>query len=160
MRLPDIWTGLGFALMGIFVVLRATTFPEPAGAASPRLFPYIIGSAMALMGMAVALRALAARRGADGARLLPVAEDWMRDPRRIARVLLIPATIILYGLLAPGLGTLLVAVPLMFLNALAWQERPLPALISAVVVCVIVTLFFTRVMRVPLPTGPFFGPWF
>lgn len=84
----------------------------------------------------------------------------MRDPRRIARVLLIPATIILYGLLAPGLGTLLVAVPLMFLNALAWQERPLPALISAVVVCVIVTLFFTRVMRVPLPTGPFFGPWF
>ena len=33
MRLPDIWTGLGFACLGGFVVLRATTFPEPAGAA-------------------------------------------------------------------------------------------------------------------------------
>ncbi len=34
------------------------------------------------------------------------------------------------------------------------------ALVSAVVICVVVTVFFTRVMRVPLPTGPFFGPWF
>ena len=55
---------------------------------------------------------------------------------------------------------LLVATPLIFLNALAWQEKPVPALVSAVVICVVVTVFFTRVMRVPLPTGPFFGPWF
>ncbi|MDD9744518.1 MULTISPECIES: tripartite tricarboxylate transporter TctB family protein [Marinovum] len=160
MRLPDIWTGFGFACLGGFVALRATTFPEPAGAASPRLFPYMIGSAFVLLGLAVVARSLRARRHDDGRLFRPVAEDWMRSPRRMVRVLLIPLTIVAFGLLSPAFGTLLVATPLIFLNALAWQEKPVPALVSAVVICVVVTVFFTRVMRVPLPTGPFFGPWF
>ena len=124
MRLPDIWTGLGFACLGGFVVLRATTFPEPAGAASPRLFPYMIGSAFVLLGLAVVARSLRARRHDDGRLFRPVAEDWMRSPRRMVRVLLIPLTIVAFGLLSPAFGTLLVATPLIFLNALAWQEKP------------------------------------
>ncbi|MEN9059796.1 tripartite tricarboxylate transporter TctB family protein [Ponticoccus litoralis] len=161
MRLPDFWTGLGFACLGSFVVQRATGFPEPAGAASPRLFPYIIGSGLLLLGIAIAARSLRARRAAGhGGFFRPEAPDWMRNPLALARVLLIPLSIVLFGLLAPAFGTLLVATPLIFLNALAWQEKPLPALLSAVTICVIVTLFFTRIMRVPLPTSSFFSPWF
>lgn len=160
MRLPDLWTGLGFALLGGFVALRATTFPEPAGAASPRLFPYIIGGAILLFGLLIAARSVVARMNGAPVSFMPRAEGWMRDPRRILRIAMVPLTIVLYGLLAPQWGTLLVATPLVFLNALLWQERPLAALISALLICLGVSLFFTQVMRVPLPTGPFFGSWF
>lgn len=160
MRLPDLWTGLGFALLGGFVALRATTFPEPAGAASPRLFPYIIGGAIALFGLMIAGRSIAARLNGAQIAFLPAAEEWMGDPRRILRIILVPLSVLLFGLLAPTFGTLLVAAPLVFLNAIAWEEKPLSALISAILVCLVVILFFTRVMHVPLPTGPLFGPWF
>lgn len=160
MRLPDTWTGLAFSCLGGFLVLRATSFPEPAGAASPRLFPYIIGGAFVLLGLIIAARSIRARRNQAEGIFWPVREAWTHKPLNVLRVVLIPTSIVLYGLLAPMLGTLLVTVPLIFVNALAWREKPLSALVSAIVVCVVVAMFFTRVMRVPLPTGPFFGPWF
>ncbi|MBY6136387.1 tripartite tricarboxylate transporter TctB family protein [Nocardioides marinus] len=160
MRLPDTYTGLAVACLGGFVVLRATGFPEPTGAASPRLFPYIIGSAFLVLGLAIAARSLCAPQGRVTDAFRPLANDWLRRPRHLLRVLLIPATVVLFGLLSPVLGTVLVAVSLIFLNALAWQEKPVPALVSSVVICVTVTLFFTKVMRVPLPTGPLPGLWF
>ncbi|MFW8637579.1 tripartite tricarboxylate transporter TctB family protein [Cribrihabitans pelagius] len=160
MRLPDTWTGLAFACLGGFVVLRVTGFPEPAGAASPRLFPYIIGSAFAGLGLAIAARSIYASPGQAGRAFRPQADDWMRKPLHMLRVFLIPATVVLFGLLSPVFGTVLVAVPLIFINALAWQEKPWPALITSAAICVAVTLFFTKVMRVPLPAGPLPGPWF
>ncbi|NDW00887.1 tripartite tricarboxylate transporter TctB family protein [Salipiger sp. PrR002] len=160
MRLPDIWTGLGFAVLGIFVVLQAQGFPEPAGAASPRLFPRIIGGAFVLFGLMIAGRSLAARLQGGDVRLVPQMEDWMRSPKRLARIVFIPLAIVLYGLLAPLLGSLPVSVVLVFVSALLWDERPLAAALVAVGVCLAVTLFFIEVMRVPLPTGPFPGALF
>lgn len=160
MRLPDIWTGLGFAVLGIFVVLQAQGFPEPAGAASPRLFPRIIGCGFVLFGLLIAGRSLAARMQGAEVRLLPPIEDWMRSPKRLARIVFVPLSIVLYGLLAPMLGSLPVSVVLVFVTALLWDERPIAAAVIAVAVCLIVTLFFTEVMRVPLPTGPFPGSLF
>lgn len=157
MRLPDLWTGLGTAVLGGFVALRATGFAEPAGAASPRLFPYIIGGLMVLTGLAIAGRHLAARTGGKGPGLLPPGEDWMRDPRRILRLALVPLTVLLFGLLAPHFGTFEVALPLVFACALTWAERPAGAAISALLLCAVLVLFFTRVMRVPLPAGPLSG---
>ncbi|NDV53588.1 MULTISPECIES: tripartite tricarboxylate transporter TctB family protein [unclassified Salipiger] len=160
MRLPDIWTGLGFAILGIFVVLQAQGFPEPAGAASPRLFPRIVGSGFVLFGLLIAGRSLAARMQGAEVRLLPEVEDWMRSPKRLARILFIPLAIVLYGLLAPVLGSLPVSVVLVLVSALLWDERPIAAAVVSIAVCLVVTLFFIEVMRVPLPTGPFPGSLF
>lgn len=160
MRLPDIWTGLGFAIFGIFVVLQAQGFPEPAGAASPRLFPRIVGSGFVLFGLLIAGRSLAARMQGAEVRLLPEVEDWMRSPKRLARILFIPLAIVLYGLLAPVLGSLPVSVVLVLVSALLWDERPIAAAVVSIAVCLAVTLFFIEVMRVPLPTGPFPGSLF
>ncbi len=160
MRLPDIWTGLGFAILGIFVVLQAQGFPEPAGAASPRLFPRIVGSGFVLFGLLIAGRSLAARMQGAKVRLLPEVEDWMRSPKRLARILFIPLAIVLYGLLAPVLGSLPVSVVLVLVSALLWDERPIAAAVVSIAVCLVVTLFFIEVMRVPLPTGPFPGSLF
>lgn len=155
MRLHDIWTGLAVVALGLFVILQAQGFTEPAGAASPRLFPRIIGTAFVICGLAVAARGLSGHR----ASIPPCAEDWMRHPRRVARVVFAPLAIVLYGLLAPHLGSLPVSLVLVGTCALLWEERPIAAALSAILVCVVVTLFFTRVMRVPLPPGPF-GPLF
>lgn len=159
MRLPDLWTGLGFALAGALIALRATSFPQTAGAASPRLFPYIIGGAMVLFGVTVAGRAVAARVRGGEVSFLPPGEDWMRDPRRLMRIAMVPLTILLYGLLAPVWGSGIVLIPLVFLGALSWQERPFPAAVSAVLACLAVIAFFARVMHVPLPLSPVLGSW-
>lgn len=150
MRLPDLWTGLAIAALGLFAVLQAQGFAEPAGAASPRLFPRIIGVAFMLCGLAVAARDL----GRGKAALIPPGEAWMRHPRQVARVASVPLAIVFYGLLAPVAGSLAISLVLVFISALLWNERPFGATISALIVCIAVTLFFTRIMRVPLPAGP------
>lgn len=150
MRLPDLWTGLAVTALGLFVILQAQGFPEPAGSASPRLFPRIIGAAFMICGLAVAGRDFARGKAA----LLPPGEAWMRHPRQVARVAFIPLAIVLYGVLAPLAGSLWISLVIVFVSALLWNERPLSATLSAAIVCIAVTLFFTRVMRVPLPRGP------
>jgi putative tricarboxylic transport membrane protein len=150
MRLPDLWTGLAIVALGLFAILQAQGFPEPAGAASPRLFPRIIGAAFVICGLAVAARGLTKGKAA----LIPPGETWMRHPKQVARVAFVPLAIIAYGLLAPVAGSLAVSLVLVFITALLWNERPLGATLSALIVCIVATLFFTRVMRVPLPAGP------
>ncbi len=103
-----------------------------------------------ICGLAVAARDLGKGRAA----LIPPEEAWMRHPRQVARVAFVPLAIVFYGLLAPVAGSLAVSLVLVFISALLWNERPLGATLSALIVCIAVTLFFTRVMRVPLPAGP------
>lgn len=146
MRLPDLWTGLAFCLLGIAIAWQARGFHVPAGAASPRLFPMIIGSVMALLGGAIAVRGL---RGADGFQM----PGWMRSPRRLALVLWLPASVILFALLAPRFGTIAVAVPLMVIHGLLYGLSPVKALLSGVVGATALALFFTQLLGVPLPHG-------
>lgn len=158
MRLPDIWTGLVIAVLGGFVAAHAQTFPVPAGAASPRLFPEILGGALLLGGLLVAGRALAAGRGAGWAAMLPRVENWMRDPRRVTAILFIPVAIVAYSLVAPAIGSLPVAVAIMAIFALLSGGRPLASALIALIVSAAVIAFFVQIMGVPLPLGPL-GGW-
>lgn len=146
MRLPDLWTGLVFCLLGIAITLQARGFHVPAGAASPRLFPMIVGVTMALLGGAIALRGLRTA----GTFQLPV---WMRSPQRLALVAWLPGSIILFALLAPRFGTIAVAVPLMVIHGLLYGLSPVKALLTGVIGATALALFFTHLLGVPLPYG-------
>lgn len=147
MRLPDFWTGLGFTVIGIAIALKAQGFHVPAGAASPKLLPTIIGSFMALFGGLIALRGW--RSAGDVA--LP---DWVSSPRRIALLIFIPMAVLSYGLLSPMLGSTVMAMLLLSLHGLLYGLRPLHAICLGIGVGLVVTYLFIHVLGIPLPAGP------
>jgi len=150
MRVPDFWTGLAFCLLGAAIALKAQGFHVPAGAASPRLFPTIVGGAMALMGAAVALRG---RRSIGDFRL----PHWVRKPRQLALVLWLPLAIVLFLSFAPDWGTVALALPLVVIHCLIYGLPPLRAALVGLFAGVAVPMFFIHVLGVPLPQGAIEG---
>src|SRR5690606_34656179 len=96
---------LAFAILGLAIALVARGFHVPAGAASPRLLPMIIGGTMAAMGTAIMLRGL--REAGSFTR-----PDWLGSPRRLALIAYLPIAIAAFVWLTPTLGTIAVAVPM------------------------------------------------
>lgn len=150
MKLPDLWTGLAIFALGILAIVKAQGFPDVAGGASPRLFPQIIGGILILLGFLVAARAVA--RGEVGAGW--ERPEWAGDPFKVARILYVPIAIIVFAALARDLGTIPVSALLMIGYSLLWRTGWLAACIFGIVFSVVIYLFFTTVMRVPLPVGP------
>jgi putative tricarboxylic transport membrane protein len=153
MRMPDFWTGLAFAVIGIAIVAKAQGLHIPAGAASPKLFPTIIGSFMALFGGLIALRGL---RDA-GSVVLPA---WTSSPRVIALILFLPVAIMFYGLVAPILGSTFVAIILVAIHCVLYGIHPASAVAIGLTAGVVTTFIFTHGLGVPLPQGVILGGLF
>ena len=146
MRLPDFWTGLLFAALGVAIAVYATTFRVPAGAASPRIFPIVIGSIMVLAGVLIAIRGLKDIGAFES-------HEWMKSPRRIALVCYIPVAVIAFILLAPSLGTIFMAIIIVTVHAFIYGLRLLPAIAVGLVAGVGIPLIFVNILSVPLPVG-------
>jgi putative tricarboxylic transport membrane protein len=146
MRLPDFWTGLVFAILGIAIALLAQGFHVPAGAASPRLLPTLIGSIMAVLGGLIALRGW--RSAGDVA-----VPEWISSPRRIALIAFIPVAIIAYGLLAPIVGSIAMATVIVTVHCLIYGARPVTSIVVGVVSGFAVSLIFSHLLGIPLPQG-------
>lgn len=146
MRLPDFWTGLAFAALGLAIAVMARGFHVPAGAASPKLLPMIIGGTMAAMGAAVALRGL--REAGSFSR-----PQWLGSPRRILLVLYPLAAIVVFITFAPELGTIALAVPMVVIHCLIYGLRPASAIATGLVAGVGISLIFTHLLGVALPEG-------
>lgn len=146
MRLPDFWTGLAFAAVGLTVVFMSSGLHVPAGAASPRLFPTIIGGLMALMGVGVALRGLRCALNFS-------AFDLALGGRRLGLMVWTPMAIVLFALLAPQFGTVIVAVPLVTIHGFVYGLAPRHALGLGMVAGILIPLVFTTLMGISLPAG-------
>lgn len=150
MKLPDLWTGLAIFALGIFAIVKAQGFPDVAGGASPRLFPQIIGGILILLGGLVSARAVVQ----SGFAARWERPDWATDPLKVARILYVPVAIIVFAALARNLGTIPVSALLMIGYSLLWRTGLLAACIFGILFSVVIYMFFTTVMRVPLPVGP------
>ena len=146
MRLPDFWTGLLFAILGVAVAYMAQSFHVSAGAASPKVFPTLIGSVMAVLGAAIALRGW--RSAGDVS--LPA---WISSPRQIALVIFLPIAIIFFGLVAPLYGTIPVAFCVVTAHCLIYGLRIPFAVAIGAAGSFVVTLIFIKLLGVPLPEG-------
>lgn len=146
MRLPDFWTGLAFAIFGVTIALLAQGFHVSAGAASPKLLPTIIGSIMAVLGGLIALRGW--RNAGDVA--MPA---WVSSPRQMALIAFIPVAIIAYAVLAPVLGSMIMAVVIVTAHCLLYGVKPLTAAIVGVAAGLVVSLLFSHLLGIPLPQG-------
>lgn len=147
MRLSDLVTGSAFALLGLFAVVYAQGLPSPGGALGAGLFPTIIGGVMALSGIALVVKSIVASSAFPFIHVDP----WMKDPRKITALVAIPVAIAAFGLFSASIGTIAVAAIILAIAALIWGERPVTALIVAVVVSAGIYAFFYFALRVPLP---------
>lgn len=149
MRISDIVSGGAFALLGLYVVVTAQGFASIGGAISAGLFPTIVGGFLLAGGLAVAARSVLA-----GVPWPVIAfESWMASPRKICGMIAIPASIALFPLLAPRLGTAAASALIMFGAMLVWKQGVLRSLIAAAVFSLVLTVFFTKGLGVPLPSG-------
>jgi putative tricarboxylic transport membrane protein len=79
---------------------------------------------------------------------------WLRSGRQLLRLLAVPGSLVLYILLADGLGFILTGwLLLMGLLTLFRGGRVLSSAALAIVVTLAVNYAFTRWLLVPLPAG-------
>ena len=151
MRFSDTSTGLLLLLAGLLIAGYAQTFPPmPGQNVGPGLFPTIVGSGLALLGVLLALSGLRQREAAHFS-----ADDWTRRPRMVANGALVTADLILYALLVDALGFFLTSLVFLSLLWLAFGVRwrwigPL-----AVAVTLAFHYSFYSLLHVPLPWGVF-----
>ncbi|EFH12372.1 tripartite tricarboxylate transporter TctB family protein [Teichococcus cervicalis] len=151
MRVNDSLLGLVLLALAGAVLWATFAFPEfPGQEYGPALFPRLLAAGMALCGLLLLPRGLAARR--QGEPWLRPA-DWARRPVTLISFLLIPLSALAYLLLAEKLGFLPVAF-LLLLGLFLWFGERWRALPVALAATWLVHWFFAGLMRVPLPRGP------
>jgi putative tricarboxylic transport membrane protein len=141
--------GLAFAAFGGWLIVHAAGFPTPPGNAyGPGFFPTILGAALAIAGVVLALPSLLARDP------LLVLADWARSPGGWLRLAMVPGVVLAYLALAPRAG-FLAAATLPTALLLAWlTRRPLLGIAVAAGSALAVWFVFGTLLLVPLPRGP------
>lgn len=148
----DFVLGLAFALLGAIVIAIAKDFPTVGNLQfGASLFPVITG-----VGMLACGALLAGRNAAPALRALRDGRRHGEGPNlgRLARVALPCLLVVLYILFSDTIGAAPAMAVLMLVlfraGGVPWRLGILVSLAAAVVVY----LAFTRLLAVPLPSGP------
>ena len=150
LRVSDLVSGLAVAGLGLFVFLRAQTFPAIGGVAiAPSFYPGLIGAILMVLGLALALQTLLRKA------VFPLVHslDRLRQPGNIMALLAIVLAILAYGLLSPAIGFIATVFPVSFVVLLAFRIRPGIGALTAFCLTVAFYLLFAKILRVPLPYG-------
>ncbi|WP_421725096.1 tripartite tricarboxylate transporter TctB family protein [Bauldia sp.] len=151
MKFNDLVLGAILIVFGAVVVVHVGTFPEMGGMEyGPAFFPRLIGVAFILIGGAMAIGGIAARRSGGAPVTLPA---WGRDPVAILRVVAVIGAIVLFVLLAPVLGFLLTTGVLTLALLLIMGARWIIAVPLALILPIGLHYGFAVALRVPLPRG-------
>lgn len=163
------------ALLALLVLWLTLQVPEPSTfmAVGPRFFPYVLGGAMLLSALLLALlpprvvppaiteqaaEAVEAAEHTDAAVVAGASDEGRDEPLEWRRVLLLMGLTALYVVAFEPLGFVLSTVPFIVVSArLLGSRHWLRDVIVAVGVAVGIYYLFTQLLRVALPEMPFFG---
>jgi putative tricarboxylic transport membrane protein len=150
----ELLISLGLLALGSFVIYETQSIAETQGYAQigPRLFPYIVGTGLALCGAVLGWQAIF-----GGWRNVPLdqeghdAPDWMAFG-------IISAGIVLHMIIIGWAGFILAGALLFVLVARGFGSRaPVRDAVIAVLLTVIVYFVFTQALGLKLPAGPIPG---
>jgi len=129
-----------FLLIASFAFWHAYTLVVPFAAdpVGPRVFPMIVAAMLGIGGLGIALRP---------AEVELEFGQWMR-------VLAVLVACIVYPFLLVPLGFVAATALLILVCGLAFEARPVPALISAVATSVVFFVVLDKLLDLPLPVGP------
>ncbi|NYZ13956.1 tripartite tricarboxylate transporter TctB family protein [Azospirillum sp. RWY-5-1] len=151
MKVNDVFVGLFFLAVGVFVTAYAWTLEPPRHLAyGPGFVPSLIGIGLMLVGGAIGLIGL---RTVHADRLVSW-PDWSASPRGPLRFLTVPAAIAAYITLVDGMGFLLTSTIIFVAMLVIAGVRPLRGLAVGLLSSIVLTAVFASVLHVPLPWGP------
>ncbi|MFO1350102.1 MAG: tripartite tricarboxylate transporter TctB family protein [Gammaproteobacteria bacterium] len=141
----DFWSGLIFLAFGMTAVVLARDYGMgSATKMGPGYFPTVLGTLLALIGLATATRALFSTGTGIGAFALP-------------GMLLVTGATVLFGLLLRGAGLVPALIVLVLVSAFASRYfRWGPALALAAGLAAFSALVFVQALKLPMAL---FGPW-
>ncbi|MBR1267917.1 tripartite tricarboxylate transporter TctB family protein [Bradyrhizobium sp. AUGA SZCCT0222] len=161
MRLPDQVTGLFLVGLGAAAAYGGWLLPPvPGQPVGPNIFPLVIGSGLALCGLAIALGI--GRTFEEEEEIVPLEAGQARPPTGKLyglRALLPPALLLFYVAAADRLGFIITAALIVFVTSSALGARWKLSLPLAVMAPIVIHLIFSKLLRVPLPAGLLPMPW-
>ncbi|MBR1231525.1 tripartite tricarboxylate transporter TctB family protein [Bradyrhizobium sp. AUGA SZCCT0177] len=161
MRLPDQVTGLFLVGLGAAAAYGGWLLPPvPGQPVGPNIFPLVIGSGLALCGLAIALGI--GRTFEEEEEIIPLEAGQARPPTGKLyglRALLPPALLLFYVAVADRLGFIITAALIVFVTSSALGARWKLSLPLAVMAPIVIHLIFSKLLRVPLPAGLLPMPW-
>ncbi len=162
MRLPDRVTGLFLVGLGAAAAYGGWQLPPvPGQPVGPNVFPLVIGTGLALCGLAIAFGI--GHSFEEEEELIPVEREQANKPPPGKlyglRALLPPALLLFYVAVADRLGFIITAGLIVFVTSTALGARPKLSLPLAVLAPIGIHLIFSKLLRVPLPAGLLPMPW-
>ena len=162
MRLPDRVTGLFLVGLGAAAAYGGWQLPPvPGQPVGPNVFPLVIGTGLALCGLAIAFGIGHSFEEeeelipVEGGQPKPAPPGWLYG----LRALLPPALLLFYVVAADRLGFIITAGLIVFVTSTALGARWKLSLPLAVLAPIGVHLIFSKLLRVPLPAGLLPMPW-
>ena len=142
----DFWTGVMYVVFALIVIIIGQDYSMGSAVRmGPAYFPTALGVLMGLVGIAAIIRSFIA----TGDRITPFA--W-------TQVVLVLASVVLFGVLARRAGLVPALVLLVLMSAYASVKFKWgPAILLAIGITVFSILVFLKGLGVPLPI---LGPWF
>ena len=169
MQLSDRVTGLFMvALGGLAAYAGSRLAPVPGQQIGPNVFPLVVGIGLAVCGGLIAFGVgrhyeeeaeadLAKISGqiATGTGAADIPSAWWRG----LKALVPPALLLFYALAVDRLGFLPTAAAMVLITSLALGARLRLAVPMAIGAPLLVNLIFSKLLRVPLPSGLLPLPW-
>jgi putative tricarboxylic transport membrane protein len=161
MRLPDRVTGLFLVGLGGWAAYGGWLLPPvPGQPVGPNVFPLVIGTGLALCGLAIAFGI--GHSFEEEEEIVPFEAGKAPVPQGKLyglRALLPPALLLFYVAAADRLGFILTAALIVYVTATALGARLKLSLPLAVLAPIAIHLIFSKLLRVPLPIGLLPMPW-
>src|SRR6478609_1776328 len=163
MRLPDRVTGLFLVGLGAAAAYGGWLLPPvPGQPVGPNVFPLVIGTGLALCGLAIAFGI--GHSFEEEEELVPLENGQAAAPPPTGklyglRALLPPALLLFYVAAADRLGFIITAALMVYVTATALGARLKLSLPLAVLAPFGIHLIFGKLLRVPLPAGLLPMPW-
>ena len=161
MHLPDRVTGLFLVGLGGWAAYGGWLLPPvPGQPVGPNVFPLVIGTGLALCGLAIAFGI--GHSFEEEEEIVPFEAGKAPTPRGKLyglRALLPPALLLFYVAVADRLGFILTAALIVYVTATALGARLKLSLPLALLAPIAIHLIFSKLLRVPLPIGLLPMPW-
>lgn len=148
MKFNDAVFGIFFLVFSSLVLLYSRSLPSlPGYAYGSGFFPAITGVALFICGLFLTARGIRSKEK------ILVFGDWVRSPKLISNIVLIPLNLVFYIIFANKLGFILTVIAMLTVTIWWLRGKLLSTATVSVCIALFAYLFFYKLMMVPLPVG-------
>ncbi|WP_084620146.1 tripartite tricarboxylate transporter TctB family protein [Devosia chinhatensis] len=146
--MTDRMLGLGFAALGLVILVLSLQLPAPIAATridyGPGFFPTILGVVIALSGLAMVVF--------KPEPVDPQDEEEPSDKNYLRPAFVLVAALV-YIFFSQQIGFLLLAPPILFSLLMVGRAALVPSVLISIIGSIVVYFLFAKLLLVPLPLG-------